>query len=278
MKKIVVLYHSDCPDGFGAAWAAWRRFGNKADYLPIKHQIPPPRGLKNKEIYLLDITYAGKELEKLLKDNTVTTIDHHLSVKKEVERAHQFYFSNNNSGSVLTWQFFHGKKPIPLLLRYIEDRDLWKFKLPYSRTLLAAVDLVDFNFRKWDKLAADFEKTGVRKKILEEGKAIVKYQEKSARDLIKKADLAIFQGRRVWVVNTYLLKNEVAHALVRKGPPVALVWNRQGDEIRVSLRSSGGVDVAKMAQKYRGGGHKASAGFAYDAKRPLPWKYVKMKE
>ena len=34
----VVLYHAECADGFGAAWALWRRFPS-ADYRPVKHGI-----------------------------------------------------------------------------------------------------------------------------------------------------------------------------------------------------------------------------------------------
>jgi hypothetical protein len=29
MKKTIILYHLDCPDGFGAAWAAWKKFSSK---------------------------------------------------------------------------------------------------------------------------------------------------------------------------------------------------------------------------------------------------------
>ena len=31
-KKIVVITHKNCPDGFGSAWVAWTVFKNKAIY------------------------------------------------------------------------------------------------------------------------------------------------------------------------------------------------------------------------------------------------------
>jgi hypothetical protein len=31
------------------------------------------------------------------------------------------------SGCTISWDFFHGDKEIPLLLRYLEDRDIWRW-------------------------------------------------------------------------------------------------------------------------------------------------------
>src|SRR3989344_3757446 len=42
-KKIAVLYHGGCPDGFGGAYAAWKKFGNMAEYIPLKHGKPAPK-------------------------------------------------------------------------------------------------------------------------------------------------------------------------------------------------------------------------------------------
>ena len=274
MKKIVILYHSDCSDGFGAAWAAWRKFGVRADYLAVKHQEPPPKGLRGKKIYQLDFTYFGLELKRLLKNNRVTTIDHHISVKGEIKSVHDYIFDNRHSGAVLAWNFFHPGKDVPKLLSYVEDRDLWKFKLPGSRAMTLIVDLLDYDFLAWNKIAADLEKPQIRKKYIHEGNTILKYQNNSVAKLMNKTDIAIFEGRRIWVVNSPGLKSEIGNKLVQKRFPVALIWHRQGSNIYVSLRSDGSIDVSKLAKHYGGGGHKASAGFTYPAKLKLPWKYL----
>ena len=41
-KNIVIIYHTDCRDGFGAAWAAWKKFGDSATYIPGKTELAPP--------------------------------------------------------------------------------------------------------------------------------------------------------------------------------------------------------------------------------------------
>ena len=38
----LVLYHAGCPDGFGAALAAWKRRGDAAKYMPVVHGKDPP--------------------------------------------------------------------------------------------------------------------------------------------------------------------------------------------------------------------------------------------
>lgn len=42
MMKTYVLYHAHCADGFGAAYAAWLKLGNDAQYVPVKYGDPPP--------------------------------------------------------------------------------------------------------------------------------------------------------------------------------------------------------------------------------------------
>src|SRR3989338_10219323 len=128
MKKIIILYHADCSDGFGGAWAAWKKFGNKVSYIPVWHQEPPPKGLKNKIIYMIDFTYPEKITKKLIRDNKrVTSIDHHETAEKTTKLTFDYRFSLDNSGSALAWKYFHPKKKIPLFLKNIEDMDLWKF-------------------------------------------------------------------------------------------------------------------------------------------------------
>ena len=51
MKNNIVLYHAGCPDGFGAAWACWKKFGDNAEYMPVSHGSPPPN-VEGKNVYI----------------------------------------------------------------------------------------------------------------------------------------------------------------------------------------------------------------------------------
>lgn len=276
-KKIVIIYHGNCTDGFGGAWAAWRKFGNRAEYIGAAHNEPPPRGLKNKGIYLIDFGYPETIIKKLLKDNVrVTAIDHHISRKGSTQMTHNYLYALNNSGAVLAWKYFHSKEKIPLMLRYIEDFDLWKFKIPYTRKVLAYLDLFDFNFRIWDRLTSDLEDIKKRKKIIEAGGIILKHVEKIVERLAaNNFELVKFAGFKTLAVNSANFESELGYALVKKMPPLGIVWRRKKGRITVSLRSNGKIDVSKIAQKYGGGGHKEAAGFTFKTKLNFPWKPIK---
>lgn len=38
LKEIVIIYHAQCRDGLGSAYAAWKKFGDNASYIPRKTQ------------------------------------------------------------------------------------------------------------------------------------------------------------------------------------------------------------------------------------------------
>jgi hypothetical protein len=41
------------------------------------------------------------------------------------------------SGATISWDFFHGEKPVPAMLRYIEDCDIWRWALLNSKEFSA---------------------------------------------------------------------------------------------------------------------------------------------
>ncbi|MEK7630217.1 MAG: DHHA1 domain-containing protein [Patescibacteria group bacterium] len=275
MKKIVVLYHANCPDGFGAAWAARKKLGKKADYIAVDRGLPLPKGLKNKLVYSVDFTHSEPMFSELLKiAKEVIFIDHHITAKDQVKRGAGYSFDLNHSGSVLTWKYFHPKKPVPKLLRYIEDMDLWHWRLPFSREIISYLNLYEFSFSAFNKLAGELEKK--MKLVSDRGKLLLRYDKILINRILEKAYLVNFEGYKVLAVNSPLYRSELGHELVKMKPPIGIIWyQRDNKVIRVSLRSNGKVDVAKIATKYGSGGHKAASAFITPVNKPFPWKRVK---
>ena len=87
-----------------------------------------------------------------------------------------------------------------------------------------------------------------------------------------------FLGRRVLASNYPILRSEIGHELLKKKPPLSIIWREKGGRISVSLRSDGSVDVAAIAEKYGGGGHKSAAGFTLEKGEKLPWNVSKNKD
>ncbi len=273
-KRIVVLYHADCPDGFGAAWAAWKKLGATARYIAV----PPnnrelPKVARGTEVFTLDYSFPADALERVQKEiNSLTVIDHHASNTEAARRAGSGLFDLEHSGAVLAWRYFHPKKPVPKLLRHVEDYDLWKFRMRHTRELAEALPLYDMNFRTWEKIVRDFEH-GKEKKYIEEGKVLIRQRDRRIGRLIGLGEKLIFEGHKAFMVNSPFYVSEIGHSIVKHGMPVAIIWSRREGKVVVSLRSDGmAVDVAKLAERYGGGGHPAAAGFSVKVKDFLKFK------
>ncbi len=282
MKNIVVLYHGDCRDGFSGAWAAREKFGKGADYYGLKYgpdnSVALPEGLKNKTVYLIDFCLkGGNQMKQLVENNkNVVVLDHHQDAESFVKMADDYVFDNNRSGATIAWSYFHPKKPVPIFLKYVQDLDTWQHRLPHTFEASAYVDLYDFDFLVWDKVAKDFEGGKTRSKIFKKGASLLEYENKKIRDLVgKNAESVEFLNYKVLAVNSPNWASKIGNLLCRKQPPFGIVWNKRGNLISVSLRSEKGkFDVSKIAQKFGGGGHKAAAGFSLKSLKDLPWKSI----
>jgi oligoribonuclease NrnB/cAMP/cGMP phosphodiesterase (DHH superfamily) len=275
-KKPLIIYHKNCQDGFGAAWVAWKKFGSKAEYFPAAHPSFPPKAVRGREVYMLDFCYSEEGMKYALKNaSRVVVIDHHVSQREAVKFSTEKVFKMGNSGSVLSFKYFFPGKPVPKLLLHIEDKDIWKNSLKGSDEYLSYLETLDFDFKVWDKLIRDFEDAKKRKVFFEKGSSILSYREQDIKSLAASAEWVVFASRKCLAANSPFYVSEAGHILATKAKGVGIVWCKKGNKLKVSLRSNGKVDVAKIAAKYGGGGHKAAAAFAIEVKGPvvkLPWK------
>ena len=121
----------------------------------------------------------------------------------------------------------------------------------------------------WNKLATLDESNEKRKRLIDERKVLLRRLEKSTKHAVDGAEEMEFEGYKCLIANAPRDVSHLGHALVVKKPPIGIVWSRRHGKILVSLRSNGKVDVAKIAEKYGGGGHKAAAGFSWEVKKFL---------
>ncbi len=280
MKDIVVLYHKNCPDGFGAAFAAWKKFGGKAEYKGVFHTDPVVEGLVDKEVYCVDFCYPEEVMRALvIKNKKVVVLDHHVSLERAIKSVPEHRYALDHSGAVLAWTYLHPEKKVPWLLRYVEDVDLWKFKLRETNEAMAFVELHEYGFAVWDKLAALFDDRKKREECMEKGRLLLLYKRHIIKSIIEKCKVLVeFEGYKIFAVNSSKFNSDIGAALYKERPPVGIVWEQIGDTFGISLRSDGTVDVAEIAGKYGGGGHKAASRFHIPVKKGFPWKIIDWKK
>jgi len=278
VKDTVILYHSNCNDGFGGAWAARRHFGNKADYIAVRHHEVPPLGLNDKDVYIIDFSYPEEDTKKLLKIvKSLTQLDHHVTVKDITESIPNHVYALDHSGAVLAWKYFFPEEEIPTYLKYVEDIDLWKFQMPRAEDFLAFSATAPFDFEKLDSTVEDFENEEKRTSFLDRGKNLLEYQNKLIEEMLENGEEVELDGYNAFLVNSPVLPSQLGNAMVKKGYAVGITWAYSNDVIKISMRSDkdGDVHVGEIAKKYGGGGHKSAAGFIVRNESEFPWQAKK---
>lgn len=249
----VVLYHAECMDGFGAAWALWRRFP-KARYVPVKHGFPPPEGLTNRHVVMVDFSYHRETIDEMAdRVASLHILDHHVTAQEALADLPFAYFDMSKSGAVLAWEWVHAE-PVPWLLQYVQDKDLWQWKLESSREISAALSSYPFEFSVWDQLKFDTLKI--------EGAGILRYENSLLEKIIKAAIVMPFAGYQVPVVHSPILTSQIGEQL-SGNHPFCVIWHQKDRRRYFSLRSrEGGISVAEIAAQFGGGGHTHAAGFS----------------
>ena len=255
----MVIYHANCNDGFGAAYSAWKALGNRPKYVAATHGEAPPDVVGHK-VAILDFSYSNATTKQMIKDaDALIVIDHHKSAMVELHDITNTKFDMSKSGAMLAWEFFHPGKEAPKFIQYIQDRDLWKWELPYSKEFSAAFDMVPWEFDEYEK----FEDDSVFDDAVKRGSYILAYSKTVIKKVCDKATKRKYGGRDVSVVNSSHWMSEIGSSLA-KDCDFAMIWyyDHQEKNYRCSLRAfHDTVDVSEISKKYGGGGHKKAAGF-----------------
>lgn len=281
LKEAVIIYHADCPDGFGAAYAAWKKFGDTASYVPRPMPAPVPEGLVAKDLYIIDYSYDKATLEHLLTTNkSVVVIDHHQSAETAVTAFPQNIFDKSHSAAVLAWQYFHPGTAVPSVLLYVEDHDIWNHALPDHIEFNVALHQIPRTFADWDLLIKNLKKENFLSNFIANGSLLAKFEAGIISDLAILKERVLFEGHEVWALNfggnyKSILGNMLAEEnATTGGVALGIIYNHAKGKVNVSLRSKGDVDVAALAEKFGGGGHKNAARIQVNNFTDLPFTFL----
>lgn len=292
-KPDVCIYHFPCDDGFGAAWVVRRKWPD-VQMVPANYGLAlPPFDAAGKNILIVDFSLKPAHLESLAAAaNQIIILDHHKTAQEDLSNVHLravgaafdnverifarvsgamanvlAEFDMDKSGASLAWQFcFHGEKP-PMLIRHIEDRDLWRMKLEHTRALSLLLRSYPYDFDVWTDLMAAFDDIGgMRGSVLAEAHAIERFYDAKIMEMASTATTKpIGQWRDVPVAHApYAFASDLAHELLQRHPhaPFAAVIVDAHGGRTFSLRSEDSrQDVSEVARMFGGGGHRNAAGF-----------------
>jgi oligoribonuclease NrnB/cAMP/cGMP phosphodiesterase (DHH superfamily) len=267
MSKGLVIYHGECWDGHCAAWLMHHFSGLDLDYHPAQYGEPPP-DVTGRDVWVLDFSYPRTVLEEMARTaQGIGVFDHHKTAQTDLEGLPYVTFDMDLSGAQLTWEWLRpasitgGPAPeAPWLVRYTADRDLWRWALPDSKEVNAALRSYPLDFAVWDRLWAEESPETLKR----DGAAILRAEEVTVQVHLARAREIEFDGHRVLSVNATSLFSEIAGRLA-EGRAFGMCWFERDGVRQYSLRSrEGGVDVSEIAKAHGGGGHMHAAGFEVD--------------
>jgi uncharacterized protein len=252
------IYHADCADGFGAALVVYSLHGDLCEYIPAHYGDSPP-DVTGKDVIIVDFSFKRMTLLNMkVQAKSLIVLDHHKTAESELKNLAFCKFDMDRSGAVMAWEYLFPGKDIPMLLRYIEDRDLWRWSLGHSKAVSAYLSSIERDFAIWEQLLCDsYLLSCIRK-----GESILGYQDQCVKRALSAEPLRMkICGYDVPALNVTHLISETIGRLA-EGEPFGVGYFDTSTHRIFSLRScDGSVDVSEVAKRMGGGGHERAAGF-----------------
>jgi hypothetical protein len=171
----------------------------------------------------LDFCYKRDVLFRMVGDaRHLVVLDHHKTAEADLAGFEDdctendvpfptIVFDMEKSGARLAWEHFYPSKPAPWLVGYVEDRDLWRWALPYSKEISAYLATRPRTFAEWDDLN-DIPGPGYRGSDtrVDQGSAILQYQAQLVEAICKTAREVTLAGIKILTATTSCLFSEVA--------------------------------------------------------------------
>lgn len=320
MKELeyLICFHISCMDGFASAWVVWNYLTHveltseqKMTFLACDYGDPIP-DMQDKIVYIVDFSWSDKDglLAEVAKAKRVVMLDHHVDAHKvwggvELPKNMEYIYQANQSGVGLTWGHFNSDQLMPLVLRHIEDRDLWNWQMHGSVEVHAVLKSEGFMSREnnQERLFEKFRRFSEysyfsrmeMSKIYEDGETIAR-AESALVDLILERTSRIvtfpiyecngFDNVRETAYQVpiaevpYDLASEAGDKL-NKGYPFSVTYETQYalGRRKFSIRSNKetGIDVGAIARHEGGAGHKHAAGWISKIVLgdDFPWRFEK---
>lgn len=274
-----IIYHENCMDGIASAFIAKHTLSEHLIYDEDKKKIEtlPVQYYQEQKIFDLelavdDIIYfvdfslkRDKMVELCSKVGEVIVIDHHKTAQVELQDLDKeldnikVHFDMNKSGATLCHEYFKSDLNKEIF-EYIADRDLWKWKLPYTKEISAylRLEVKPNDLESFEEIYSSFDKYDAA----EIGGTLLKQQEIQVKSKIKKTKDIAIDGINFKILNATENISEIGNAIcIEYNTPAMVYFFTDKDEVVCSFRSIDTLpDVSVVAKALGGGGHRNACG------------------
>lgn len=289
-----VLFHHPCMDGVGAAWCLHLKFNAEADaagdrYIPTDYHKPIPWGdIDNREVYIVDFSYETDVLKEVIKRaSRVVMLDHHARSAQIVDDITLWMLENAipdsrafirycgaMSGAMMAWEYAFPDTAPPKIIEHISDRDLWQFKLPDTKEVMAALGTYALELPIWVDLFGQHNDGYDVAEFLKKPQPVTVVAQRMRKNEMNWAlettkrfinigwteDNGISRNAMVPLLNCHPSVISEALASMTDDYLFTMAYFDMPEGRRFSLRSKT-YDVRQVARHYGGEGHANASGF-----------------
>lgn len=277
-----IIYHKNCMDGIAAAFIANHTLtqeGKEVQAIPLQYgeeQVlfgRDPRAAlhepltKDDIIYFVDFSLKRDLMIELAAEvKEIIVLDHHKTAEQELQGLDEeqenitVLFDMESSGATMCYDYFMPHLQYDIF-DYIEDRDLWKWKLPHSKEISAALrfKVKPNDLESFGRVYEDFD----IEEFAKIGDLLLTQQQIQVNSKIKKTKEFTLHDITFKVLNATENISEIGNAICEQyGMPALVYFITEKDEVVCSLRSIDTLpDVSVVAKAMGGGGHRNACGF-----------------
>ena len=278
--EIVCISHKSCNDGMSAYWAVAKKFGRyNVDHRPMAHEDDiDPQLLKDKVVYIVDFSFPPEVMDEIAKyAKEVTLLDHHKSAMERLGNKSypnvEMIFDMDNCGAIVTWNYLFPDEEIPVMLRYVCDRDLGKMEMKDVEEVTLYLFSLRHDFDTWNEAMNLQIGTKAWESMISEGKTLKRKLYHDINVMIKDKMVGYLPYKDSYIFLTNVPKfygSDMCRVLLEEfrdeaNPELLAIYyfvNGYG-VYEFGVRSDERGDSAReFAEMFGGGGHEFAAGFS----------------
>lgn len=299
MKTLVITGSSQA--GLACGYAAWYKLRLDAEYVSLDYGQDLPDLSDVEKLYVLGYSLSNKQLKSLqnkkisvtiIDDKNVTTyiefisfldggvvsninlepsVKFNIHVISDPGLSINFIINTDISSISSCWGYFNSNYSLPKVLKYIEDRHLWKFEYIESRSLYYGLisQSVNNNYYWWHTLCIS---DSLLNFVLQKGNIISEYMDVTNREFVlneNNFNYRYLNGVKIAMFTYTTDVSNIAREIFKLKQDVNIVVGMKiisHNRTRCELRSrENTIDVGELARKFGGGGKTNSAGIILDS-------------
>lgn len=235
------------------------------------------------KVYILDFSFSpGQMIEAVLESkywanpdeiegDRIILIDHHETAKDQFinfgSPKIKVIFDMTRCGAVLTHRHFFPDSITPSFLEFVQDRDLWQWKLNGSKEFSAWLQLLEKDLQIW--AAGIFTRSFAIQSCISQGTSLLAYEKVLVDRAIKASRLIALCGTTLPATNSAVLQSDICNEMLKdESHDVAACYyhDLETGQIVWSIRSrpNSKITAKEIAERHGGGGHRNAAGFKTD--------------